>query len=106
MAELMLGAPVVESLSHRINQNVELLQLEGITPTVRLIRVGERKSDLSYERGFTKKARSLGIHIEKTLLPEDVTEQELLEVIDEINEDGHIHGCLYKFTGCSSRCGL
>ena len=94
MAELMLGAPVVESLSSRINQGVELLHLSGITPTVKLVRVGEKESDLSYERGFTKKAQSLGIHIEKCILPESVSEEELLSVIEEINEDDSIHGCL------------
>ena len=94
MAELMLGAPVVESLNNRIHKDVELLHLRGITPTVKLVRVGEKASDLSYEKGFTKKAESLGIQIEKCILPDHVSEEELLSVIDDINKDDSIHGCL------------
>ena len=94
MAELMLGAPVVESLNNRIHKDIELLNLKGITPTVKLVRVGEKASDLSYEKGFTKKAESLGIQIEKCILPDHVSEEELLSVIDDINKDDSIHGCL------------
>ena len=56
--------------------------------------MGERPDDLSYERGATKRCETLGVEYKKYLLPEDVSQEELLKVIDEVNKDDNIHGVL------------
>ena len=94
MAILMPGAPVAEAVSSRAAAGVAKLKEHYITPTVAIVRVGERAPDLSYERGFTKKAESLGIQVVKKVFPVDITEAELLATLDEINADQYIHGCL------------
>lgn len=94
MANLMTGAPVAEAIGSRIRTNVELLNQHNIVPTLAIVRVGENPADLSYERGLTKKAESFGIRIEKTVLSEEITEEELLSLLHRINEDTNIHGCL------------
>ncbi len=58
------------------------------------MRVGEREDDLSYERGATKRCETLGVACEKYLLPADVTQEKLLEVIHQVNQDDKIHGVL------------
>jgi len=94
MADRLIGAPVAEALCRRIRMGTALLAQRNITPSVAIVRVGERPADLSYERGFTKRAQSLGIAVVRTLLPEDVGEDELIRVLHEINENSGIHGCL------------
>ena len=94
MAQLLAGAPVAEALCARIRAGVTLLRSREVTPTVAIVRVGERPADLSYERGFTKRAQSLGIAVVRTLLPEDVREGELIRVLEEISSSSRIHGCL------------
>ena len=94
MAILMPGAPVAEALGERICAGVAQLKTHFITPTVAIVRVGERAPDLSYERGFTKKAESLGIQVVKKVFPVEVTETELLDALNRINQDQYIHGCL------------
>lgn len=94
MAQLLAGAPVAEALCSRLREGVALLKSREVIPTVAIVRVGERPADLSYERGFTKRAQSLGIAVIRTLLPEDVSEGELIRVLKEISGSGHIHGCL------------
>ena len=94
MAQLLAGAPVAEALCVRLREGVALLKSREVTPTVAIVRVGERPADLSYERGFTKRAQSLGIAVVRTLLPEDVREGELIRVLEEINSSSRIHGCL------------
>ena len=94
MANLMTGAPVAQAISARIQADVEGLKERNVVPTLAIVRVGEDPADLSYEKGLTKKADALGIRIEKTLLPVETTEAELLAVIEEINGNAAIHGCL------------
>ena len=94
MAKLLLGKEVNEKLNARIIADCEALKAQGIQPTLGIIRCGERPDDLSYERGATKRAETLGVAVEKFLLPEDVSKEELLKVIDEINANNKIHGVL------------
>ena len=81
-------------LCEKVSAGVARLREQGITPTVAIVRVGERPADVSYERGFAKRAQSLGIGVKRLLLPETVGERELISVLENINADVQIHGCL------------
>lgn len=94
MAKQLLGKEVTAALNARLQAQVEELKARGILPTLGIIRVGERPDDLSYERGATKRAELIGVAVEKFVLPEDVTKEALLQVIDEINANDKIHGVL------------
>lgn len=94
MAKQLLGKEVVAALNERIKANVAVLKEKGINPTLGIIRVGENGSDISYERGATKRCETLGVACEKYLLPENVSQEELLEVIDKVNKNDNIHGVL------------
>ena len=94
MAKQLLGKEVTASLNERIKAQVAQLQEKGINPTLGIIRVGENPSDISYEKGATKRCETLGVACEKILLPEDVSQEELLAVIDKVNKDDKIHGVL------------
>ncbi len=94
MAELLSGAPVAAELCARVSAGVAQLREHGVTPTVAIVRVGERPADVSYERGFAKRAQSLGIGVERLLLPDTVGERELIAVLEEINQNPRLHGCL------------
>ena len=94
MAKQLLGKEVTAALNERIKADVAALKEKGVNPTLVIIRVGERPDDLSYERGATKRCETLGVEYKKYLLPEDVSQYELLKVIDEVNKDDNIHGVL------------
>ena len=94
MAKQLLGKEVTAALNERIKADVATLNAKGIKPTLGIIRVGERPDDLSYERGATKRCETLGVEYKKYLLPADVTQEELLKVVDEVNNDDNIHGVL------------
>ncbi|MDD2957960.1 MAG: bifunctional 5,10-methylenetetrahydrofolate dehydrogenase/5,10-methenyltetrahydrofolate cyclohydrolase [Lachnospiraceae bacterium] len=94
MAKQLLGKEVTAALNEKIKAQVAELQGKGINPTLGIIRVGENPSDISYERGATKRCETLGVACEKILLPEDVSQEELLSVIDKVNKDTKIHGVL------------
>jgi methylenetetrahydrofolate dehydrogenase (NADP+)/methenyltetrahydrofolate cyclohydrolase len=94
MAKQLLGKEVTASMNEKIKAKAALLQEKGITPTLGIIRVGEREDDLSYERGAVKRCETLGVAYKKYLLGEDVSEDELLRTIEEVNKDDAINGVL------------
>ena len=94
MAMRLLGKEVNEKLNARIIADCEALKAQGIQPTLGIVRCGERPDDLSYETGATKRAELLGVAVQKFVLPEDVSKEELLKVIDDINANDKIHGVL------------
>ncbi len=94
MAKQLLGKEVTAALNEKIMGQVAELKAKGIEPKLCIIRVGENSSDISYEKGATKRCDTLGVAVEKILLPEDVSKEELLQVIDKVNKDDSIHGVL------------
>ena len=94
MAQLWKGAPVAAALTEELSQRAQALVAKGITPTLAIVRVGERPEDLSYERGALKRCEKVGIAVRQYLLTDASSQTDLMEVIEEINRDDSIHGCL------------
>lgn len=94
MAQLLKGLPVANALTGKLVERVAALNAKNVTPTLAILRVGERGDDISYETGAMKRCAKVGIAVRQFLLPVDCTQDQLLSVIREINEDASIHGCL------------
>ena len=94
MATILKGAPVVAAMNERNALLCEQLKAKGITPTLAVVRVGEREDDLSYERGVMTRCGKVGVAVRQFVLPADATQEQLLRVLDEVNTDDGIHGCL------------
>ncbi|MDO4614001.1 MAG: bifunctional 5,10-methylenetetrahydrofolate dehydrogenase/5,10-methenyltetrahydrofolate cyclohydrolase [Lachnospiraceae bacterium] len=63
-------------------------------PALSIIRVGEKKSDIAYEKGVRKKAEQAGVSVFTHVLPEDVTEEILIDTIHRENENTEVDGIL------------
>ncbi len=94
MAELLKGAPVARALTEELAARCTALRERGVVPTLAIVRVGEREDDLSYERGALKRCEKVGIEARRVLLSADVSQDELLTAIEDINADSAVHGCL------------
>ena len=94
MAKLLKGAPVAARLTEETAARAAELGSRGIVPTLRLIRVGERADDLSYERGLLKRAASAGVDVRKVVLDVACSQDELMSAISAANEDPAVHGIL------------
>ena len=94
MAKRLLGKEVNEALVASLQTRAAALKEKGVTPTLAILRLGENPSDLSYEKGATKRAEEIGGAIKNFIRPESATKEEVLATIDEINADASIHGCL------------
>ena len=94
MAKLLLGKEVTDALNANLQTRTAALREKGIAPTLGIIRVGADPSDLSYEKGATKRAELVGVDVKKFELPADATKEDVLAVIDQVNADDTIHGVL------------
>ena len=94
MATILSGKEVAQELSERLKKQAEQLRQGGVTPTLAILRVGERQDDLAYERSAEKRCEKLGVAVRRLTLSADCTQAELMAAIEEVNADDGIHGCL------------
>ena len=81
MATILKGAPVVAAMNERNALLCEQLKAKGITPTLAVVRVGEREDDLSYERGVMTRCGKVGVAVRQFVLPADATQEQLLRLL-------------------------
>ena len=94
MAKQLLGKEVNEALVAALQGRTAALKEKGVVPTLGIIRLGENPSDLSYEKGATKRAEEVGVAVKNYILPETASKEDVLAVIDEVNADASVHGVL------------
>lgn len=95
-AELIDGKAVSLKIKEQVQQRVERLKTNGITPGLSVILVGDDSASQTYVKNKKKTCESLGMRSDLHLYPASLSEQELLEKIDELNSDPEIHGILVQ----------
>ena len=94
MANILSGKEVAAALNEQMIADVEALKAKGVTPTLAILRIGERDDDISYERGATKRCETIGVAVKNVILPGDVDQATLMAAIDDLNKDDSVHGVL------------
>lgn len=94
MSVRLTGKEVAAALSAEIALEVEELKEEQIEPCLALLRVGESEDDKAYERSILTRCEKLGVKVEPFLFSTEVSEAELIDCIESINNNKKIHGCL------------
>ena len=92
--ELLKGKPVADLICEKVQAEAEELLYKGIYPTLGILRVGHNESDIAYENSAEKKAKSLGMNVEKYIMEANSTEGDVLDVLEVMNNDNNIHGIL------------
>lgn len=88
------GRETAVCLTEQTAKRAQLLKERGITPTLAIIRVGERDDDIAYERAAIKRCAQAQLEARQYVLPQDILQDELLKVIDKLNNDNSVHGVL------------
>ncbi|NBI64200.1 bifunctional 5,10-methylene-tetrahydrofolate dehydrogenase/5,10-methylene-tetrahydrofolate cyclohydrolase [Clostridiales bacterium] len=94
MAQLLDGKEVARSMTQRIQDKVRALRERDVCPTLAIVRVGDDPSDRSYEKGALKRAERVGVRVRRHIYDEDISQAELLEEIEGLNQDETVHGVL------------
>lgn len=94
MANLLKGKDVAISINERSKKDIEALKNKGIIPTLAIVRVGSKESDLSYEKGAIKRAGEVGVEVKSIILDENVDYNSFYSTLDQLNNDNSVHGIL------------
>ena len=88
------GLTVANDMTEKTLQRVQELEARGITPMLATVRVGANPGDIAYENGLLERAEKNGIDSEQIVLPENITQEDLLAEIDKLNQDPGVDGVL------------
>ena len=96
-AQLLDGKAMSAEIRKELAAEVDEFREEtGITPTLAAVLVGDDPASDVYVRSKERGCEKLGMRSQLTRLPADTTEEELLDLVDELNEDPDVHGILVQ----------
>ncbi|MCA0982796.1 bifunctional methylenetetrahydrofolate dehydrogenase/methenyltetrahydrofolate cyclohydrolase FolD [Halobacillus yeomjeoni] len=95
-AEVIYGKQLAEDLRQEMKQEVSELHKQNIFPKLVVIIIGEDPASKSYVKGKQKASEKIGMDSDLVELPEETSEEELLNLIDRFNQDRTVHGILVQ----------
>jgi methylenetetrahydrofolate dehydrogenase (NADP+) / methenyltetrahydrofolate cyclohydrolase len=90
------GTAIAAQIKTEVAAEVQALKAEGITPGLAVVLVGEVAASQIYVRSKVKTCGELGIFSELITPPENITTDEMLDLIDGLNERDDIDGILVQ----------
>lgn len=90
------GKEIGQEIRTGVATRVQALKEKGITPGLAVILVGDNPASKTYVANKQKSCEQIGMYSELVKLPEEISEQALLEKIRELNERASIHGILVQ----------
>ena len=95
--EVISGKEIAAEIKSQIAADVEKYSKEyGRKPNLVVVIVGDDPGSVSYVTGKTKAANEVGIDNQTICLKEDTTEEELLTLIRNLNDDKGVDGILIQ----------
>ncbi|XP_017057492.1 C-1-tetrahydrofolate synthase, cytoplasmic isoform X2 [Drosophila ficusphila] len=97
-AKIISGTAVAKSIREELRNEVADMgkQLADFVPGLRIVQVGGREDSNVYIRMKIKAATEIGIDASHVQLPRSITELELLDKINDLNEDPRVHGIIVQ----------
>ena len=96
-ARIISGTEVAAQIREELKKEVaEMKDKHGIVPGLVTILVGKNPASISYVTGKQKTAHELGFYSIQDDQPEDISEANLLKLVEKYNNDPKIHGILVQ----------
>ncbi len=95
-AQLIDGKQIASEVKQDVAEKVKALKEKGVIPCLAVILVGENPASVSYVTGKRKALAESGMKDRSEVLPESTSEEELLHLIAQLNEDKTVHGILVQ----------
>ena len=98
MSDLLIlsGKDVSSSVYKSLSERIHALREKGITPGLAVVLVGEDPASQVYVRSKTRTFKKLDLFTQTYRLPKDTSQDELLGLIKELNNDNSYHGILVQ----------
>lgn len=96
MATIIEGKKLAKKIRGSLKIECEELKKQGIHPKLAVIMVGNNPASKVYVKSKSKACDEIGIDYEEHLLDENITQQELNDLIKELNVTEEVNGILLQ----------
>jgi methylenetetrahydrofolate dehydrogenase (NADP+)/methenyltetrahydrofolate cyclohydrolase len=95
-AKLIDGTAIGQTIRGELAAEIATLKAQGITPGLAAVLVGENPASATYVRMKGKACDEAGLYHETFTQPKEMSEADLLAMVDRLNADPKIHGILVQ----------
>jgi methylenetetrahydrofolate dehydrogenase (NADP+)/methenyltetrahydrofolate cyclohydrolase len=95
-AQLIDGKKVSADIREVLKKEIAVVKEKGIDPCLAVVLVGENPASKKYVSSKEKTCAELGIISIAHRIPETTTQQDLLNLVDDLNNDKKVHGILIQ----------
>lgn len=96
-ASIIDGKAFAANLKEKIARKVQIIKdSHNLTPGLAVVLVGEDPASQVYVRNKNKSTKAAGMNSFEHLMDDDVSEEELIAKVKELNEDPTVHGILVQ----------
>lgn len=95
-AKIIDGLTVSQQIKESLKTEIDNLIKSGITPCLATILIGDDPPSIIYVNNKQKSANSIGIKTVDYRLDKGVSENELIQIIENLNSDTSVHGILLQ----------
>ncbi|WP_026906649.1 bifunctional methylenetetrahydrofolate dehydrogenase/methenyltetrahydrofolate cyclohydrolase FolD [Paucisalibacillus globulus] len=96
VAEVINGKELSAEMKKQMRYEVENLLTQQIIPHLTVVLVGNNPASMSYVNGKKRASEEVGIQSEIIELPDSISENELLKIIHQLNQNKAVHGILVQ----------
>ncbi len=97
MTNLINGKEIAQNLRDKLKKEIDYLKAEtGKVPGLAVVQVGNVSASSVYVKAKTKSAKEVGINVIDHHLPEETSEEDLLNLVKSLNEKDNVNGILVQ----------
>lgn len=96
MAKIISGKDISAAIKEELKEKVAEYKKQGVEITLAVVKVGNDPASAVYVRNKEKACAYVGINSKTLALPEETTQEELMSVVKELNEDNSVNGILVQ----------
>lgn len=90
------GKQIAQTLYDELAKKVAVLKEQGTTPRLDIILIGENPASVAYVKQKELNAEKIGATTHVHRLPATITNEEIKKLVEKINDDPSIHGCIIQ----------
>lgn len=97
MTQVIYGSDLSAKMREQMKQEIADIAAKGERiPCLAVVMAGDNPASLSYIKGKEKACQAIGMRSLMTKLPEDITQQQLEDVLKELSDDSDVDGILLQ----------
>lgn len=97
MTQVIYGSDLSAKMREQMKQEIAVIAAKGERiPCLAVVMAGDNPASLSYIKGKEKACQAIGMRSLMKKLPEDITQQQLEDVLKELSDDSDVDGILLQ----------